>query len=174
MVTAASQGAVVVFHSPWIFEPVPTGVPVLMYTYLKTIKILRREKKHCRWSDIVDRCWKNGNDKAIICLQDRKLKLWSDIIASKCLILKRSSDNVASKIQNVRWSDNDRSSDHDWKIALSELRTPLVKGDFPPDSFPKDEEKISCFFISVETGGAHCKLSWLLDTGEAHCKFCHF
>jgi hypothetical protein len=44
--TAASQGPVVVFHSPWHFEPVPTGVPVLMYTYLKTIKIkiLRRKK----------------------------------------------------------------------------------------------------------------------------------
>jgi hypothetical protein len=44
---------------------------------------------HCRWSDFVDRCWKNENDEAIICLQDRKLKQWSDIIASKCLILKR-------------------------------------------------------------------------------------
>ncbi len=66
---------------------------------------------HCRWSDIVDRCWKNGNDEATFCLQDRTLK--------------RSSDNFASKIQNVQWSDNVGSSDHDRKIALSELRPPL-------------------------------------------------
>jgi hypothetical protein len=57
------------------------------------------------------------------------LKQWSDIIASKCLILKRSSDNFASKIQNVRWSDNVGSSDHDRKIALSELCPPLVNTD---------------------------------------------
>ncbi len=78
-----------------------------------------------RWSNIVDRCWKNGNDEATFCLQDRTLKRWSDIIASKCLILKRSSYNFASKIQNVRRSDNVESSDHDRKIALSELRPPL-------------------------------------------------
>ncbi len=81
---------------------------------------------HCRWSDIVDKSWKNENDEATFCLQDRTLKRWSDIIASKCLILKRSSNNFASKIQNVRWSNNVGSSDHDRKIALSELRPPLL------------------------------------------------
>ncbi len=55
-----------------------------------------------------------------------KIGHWSDIIASKCLILKQSSDNFASKIQNVRWSDNVGSSDHDRKIVLSELRPPLL------------------------------------------------
>jgi hypothetical protein len=65
--------------------------------------------------------------KRLFCLQDMTLKRWSDIIASKCLILKRSSDNFASKIQNVQWSDNARSSDHDRKIALSELRPPLIR-----------------------------------------------
>ncbi len=64
--------------------------------------------------------------RQLFCLQDKKLKRWSDIIASKCLILKRSSDNFASKIQNVRWSDKVGSSDHDRKIVLSELRPPLL------------------------------------------------
>ncbi len=44
MTTAASRGAVVVFPSPWHFEPVLTGGPVIMYTYLKTMKVLRRKK----------------------------------------------------------------------------------------------------------------------------------
>ncbi len=64
---------------------------------------------HGRWSDIVDRCWKNGNNEATFCLQDRTLKRWSDIIASKCLILKRSFDNFAYKIKT---SDDPTMSDH--------------------------------------------------------------
>ncbi len=41
---SSPAGGVFVIPSPRL-EPVPTGVHVIMYTYPKTIKILRREKE---------------------------------------------------------------------------------------------------------------------------------